>query len=231
MKPIELQGFTVVRGGFTLDIPRLEVEPGTVVGLVGRNGAGKTTLLETLVGLHAPSRGTVRVLGMDPIDDLVAVRQRTALMTDDMPVFALTAGALLRSLAPFYPTWDGALAADLLRRFEIDPRQAAGQMSKGEGTRLRLVLSLAFRPSLLLLDEPATGLDVPSRRRMLAEVLEVVKDPQRTVVVSSHQVNDVERIADRIVLLDRGRVLADGTPAQVCGEGRTLEDVLAGAAL
>jgi len=230
MNPIELQEVTVVRGGFTLDIPRLEIEPGTVVGLVGRNGAGKTTLLETLVGLLAPSRGTVRVLGLDPIDDLVAVRQRTALMTDDMPIFSMRAGTLLRSLAPFYPTWDGALAADLLRRFEIDPRHAVGEMSKGEGTRIRLVVSLAFRPAVLLLDEPATGLDVPSRRRMLGEVLEVVKDPQRTVVISSHQVHDIERIADRIVLLDHGRILADGTPAQVCGEGRTLEDVLAGAA-
>jgi len=230
MKPIELQAVRVVRGTFTLDIPRLEIEPGAVVGLVGRNGAGKTTLLETLVGLLAPSAGTVRVLGMDPVDDLVAVRQRTALMTDDMPIFSMSAGALLRSLAPLYPTWDGALAADLLRRFEIDPRLSVGQMSKGEGTRIRLVLSLAFRPPVLLLDEPATGLDVPSRRRMLAEVLEVVKDPQRTVVISSHQAVDIERIADRIILLDRGRVTTDGTPADVCGDGRTLEDLLAAGA-
>jgi ABC-2 type transport system ATP-binding protein len=216
------------RGAFTIDIPSLEVRPGEIVGLVGLNGAGKTTLLELAVGLLAPDAGTVRAFGADPVADPVAVRRRVALMTDDMPLFYLKIGPLMRALAPFWPTWDPDLAKRLLDTFELDAGKSVGALSKGEHTRLRLAVSLAWKPDVVLLDEPATGLDVPSRRKMLAEVLAIVGDPHRAVVISSHDVGDVERIADRLVLLDRGRVVADGPTRDVVGEGRTLEELLAG---
>ncbi|MES2644347.1 MAG: ABC transporter ATP-binding protein [Myxococcota bacterium] len=229
--PLHLHTVRVRRaGGFQLSVDDLSVEPGTIVGLVGRNGAGKTTLMELLGGLCRPDAGTVRVFGIDPFADPVAARRRVAHMTDDAPVFALPIGALLRAVAPFYPTWDPALAGQLLERFELSASRQAGSLSKGEGTRLRLVLALAWRPELVMLDEPGTGLDVPSRRAMLAEVMDVVRDPARTVLFSSHQAEDVERIADRVVLLHEGRVVADGPTADIVGEGRTLEQVLAGGA-
>jgi ABC-2 type transport system ATP-binding protein len=148
-------------------------------------------------------------------------------MTDDYPVFALGVGEHLRALAPFWPTWDAELAMALLTRFELDPHKRTTELSKGEHTRFRLVAALAWRPELLMLDEPATGLDVPSRRRMLAEVIDVVQDGTRAVVISSHQATDLERICDRIVLIDGGRITRDGPPAEVAGDGRTLEEALA----
>jgi ABC-2 type transport system ATP-binding protein len=228
--PVEIQALTVHRGDFTLDVPSLTVEPGSVVGLVGRNAAGKTTLLQVLSGQLAPTSGTARVFGLDPIEDLVAARHQVAWMSDDMPVFAMRIADHLNAVAPFWPTWDAGLAAELLRRFELDPRMLTAQLSKGEHTRFRLVLALCWRPKLVLLDEPATGLDVPSRRQMLAEVMGVVRDPERSVIISSHQAADIERIADRVLLIERGRIVADGAPHDVAGAGRTLEERLAGGA-
>lgn len=225
---IDLQDVVSRRGSFTLDVPRLVVEPGTIVGLVGRNGAGKTTLLDLLGGFVRAEAGAVRTLGLDPIGDLVEQRRIVGLMSDTMPLFDLTVGGVCRAMAPFYPTWDAALAEQLLGRFELRPGQKVSALSKGEGTRMRLVVTLAWKPRLVLLDEPGTGLDVVSRRAMLAEVLDIVRDPERTVVFSSHHAEDVERIADRVVVIDGGRIVIDGPTADVVGEGRTLEQVLLG---
>jgi ABC-2 type transport system ATP-binding protein len=227
-RPVEIDQLTLLRGEFLLDVPALTVEAGSVVGLVGRNAAGKTTLLQVLSGQLAPMSGTARVFGLDPIEDVVAARQRVAWMSDDMPVFAMRIADHLNAVAPFWPTWDATLAGQLLQRFELDPRKQTGVLSKGEHTRFRLVLALSWRPRLVLLDEPATGLDVPSRRQMLAEVMDVVRDPERSVIISSHQAADIERIADRVLVIERGRIVADGPPHEVAGEGRTLEERLAG---
>ncbi len=227
-RPLELTAARRRRGAFLLDIPAFSLEPGSVVGLVGPNGAGKSTLMELCAGLLAPDSGTVRVFGVDPARDPVAARRRLALMTDQQPVPALRVDVLLRAVSRFYPTWDAALTARLLERFGLDVTRRADELSKGEGTRLRLVLALAWRPDVVLLDEPGTGLDVRQRRSMLAEVLAVVRDPARTVLFSTHQVDDVERVADRVVILDGGRIAADGPTDAITGEGRTLEEILAG---
>ena len=229
-RPVEIHQLTVRRGEFTLDVPELAVEPGSVVGLVGRNAAGKTTLLQVLSGQLPPTSGPARVCGIAPLEDPVAARHSVAWMSDDMPVFAMRIGDHLNAVAPFWPTWDAALAGELLQRFELDPRKQTARLSKGEHTRFRLVLALSWRPRLVLLDEPATGLDVPSRRQMLAEVMGVVRDPDRSVIISSHQTADVERVADRVLLIERGRIVADGSPQDVAGAGRTLEERLAGGA-
>lgn len=223
---ISLDTLVRTRGSFTLYVPSLKVAPGTVVGLVGRNGAGKTSLLEVLAGRAPATAGTVRVLGADPMADVVIHRRRVTYMTDTQPVFPLRVGALIAAMARFYPAWDHELARQLVERFELPLRADAEALSKGEGTRLRLVLALAPRPQLLLLDEPGTGLDVVHRRAMLEGVLDVVRDPTRTVVFSTHQVDDVERIAERVVVLRRGQILADGPTDEIVGEGRNLEQML-----
>jgi ABC-2 type transport system ATP-binding protein len=227
MSPFSVSGLRLRRGAFTLDVPALTAEPGTVIGLVGRNGAGKSTLLLALAGLLPPDAGTVRTFGLDPWKQPVEARRRVGWMSDDMPVWAMRIDQLLGTLRGFYPSWDDALAAELLRRLELDPRRPVTQLSKGEHTRLRIVLTLAFQPELVLLDEPATGLDVPSRRALLDLVLGVVRDGRRTVVISSHQVDDVERIADRVLLIEGGKITADGTAAEVAGAAPNLEERLA----
>ena len=160
---IEVQNLRVDRGGFTLGVPHWTVEPGTVVGVVGANGAGKTTLLDCLAGLLRPADGRVRVLGRDPVAEPSFVRARAGFMSDERPLFDLSVARLLRTLSGYYPTWDASLVHDLLTRFRIDPRMRVRDLSKGQGTSVRAVASLAFRPDVLVLDEPGTGLDLGAR--------------------------------------------------------------------
>ena len=223
---LEVRGLDVRRGTFTLSVPTLDIAPGTVVGLCGRNGAGKSTLLECLAGL-LPAAGEIRILGMHPIRDLVALRRRTAWMSDDMPLFPVSLREHARLLARFYPRWDMPHFDRVVERLQLDPGKRVTDLSKGEGTRARLALCLGHHPEVLLLDEPATGLDVPARRALLAELLELMQDENRVILLSSHQVEDVARICDRVLVIDGGRIVRDGTLDEVTGGTRTLAEVLA----
>ena len=223
---IRLEGVRVQRGNFALAIPRWEVPEGCVVGVVGPNGAGKTTLLNLLPGLSRSDMGSVSVMGMDPRRQQAAVRSQLGFMSDDMALFELRTDKLLRMLSGYYPTWDPALVSALVERFDVDLSKRVSQLSKGQGTRLRLLCAMAFRPRVLVLDEPATGLDVSGRRALLEVVLEVVRDPARSVVISSHQLGDVERIADRLLVLERGAVIREGYTSDLVGDERTLEEAL-----
>jgi ABC-2 type transport system ATP-binding protein len=223
---IAVDTLCVKRGAFVLKVPKWRVAAGSVIGLVGPNGAGKTTLLEVLAGLRAASGGTARVLGRDPWKDPVAVRSALGFMSDDMPLFSMRVGSLLRMISGYYATWDSGLVEELLARFKLDPGIKVDKLSRGQGTRIRLITAMAFRPRILLLDEPASGLDLGGRRALLESVLDVVKDPARSVVISSHMLQDVERISDRLLVLDEGRVVTEGRTDELVGEGRTLEEAL-----
>ncbi|MCK6501818.1 ABC transporter ATP-binding protein [Myxococcota bacterium] len=225
---VDLRDLEIRRGAFRLSVAAWQVPPGAVVGLVGPNGAGKTTLLHHLAGLAPRDGGAVSVLGLDPARQPGRLREALGFMSDDLPVFDLRVGELMRVLSGYYPRWDAALVRSLLDRFELEPRQRARDLSKGQATRLRIVCALAHRPRIVLLDEPATGLDLAGRRRLLEAVLEVVQEESRSVVVSSHQLADVERIADRLLVLARGRVLAEGPTPELVGEGQTLEEAMLG---
>jgi ABC-2 type transport system ATP-binding protein len=223
---VRIRDLKTKRDGFTLDVPEWSVAPGEVVGLVGPNGAGKTTLLEAVAGLRKTPGGSIEVFGMDPWRNPARVRSSLGFMSDDMPLLDMRVGQLLRALSGYYPTWDPELVEDLLERFKLDPKQKVHTLSKGQGTRIRLVTALAFRPKVLLLDEPATGLDVAGRRSLLESVLDVVRDPSRSVIISSHMLADVERIADRLLVLNRGDVVKEGATDDLVGENRTLEEAL-----
>jgi len=224
--PIDVKGLRVRRGAFTLEVPGWRVGPGQVIGLVGPNGAGKTTLLESLAGLRRTHGGETRVMGFDPWTEQTRVRSALGFMSDDMPLFAMRVSGLLRVLSGYYPAWDAALVEELLERFKLDPRKQVHELSKGQGTRLRLITAMAFRPRLLLLDEPAAGLDLGGRRTLLDSVLEVVREPERSVIVSSHLLLDVERVSDRLLVLNEGRVVREGPTDRLVGEGQTLEEAL-----
>lgn len=223
---IEVEKLEIRRGSFTLGVTGWRVAPGEVIGLVGPNGAGKTTLLESVAGIRSVDGGAVRVFGLDPRSEPVRVRSALGFMSDDMPLFAMRVGALLRMLSGYYDTWDRDLVQQMVERFRIDPGKHVSELSRGQGTRLRLIVAMAFRPRLLLLDEPAAGLDLAGRRGLLDSVLEVVRDPQRSVVVSSHSLADVERIADRLLVLNEGIVVREGPTDELVGEERTLEEAL-----
>ena len=223
---VQMSGLAVHRGRFTLSVPEWTVPPGQVVGVVGPNGAGKSTLLESIAGLRAIDGGALRIFGHDPWRDPVAVRTALGFMSDDLPVFAMRIDRLLRTLSGYYATWDATLVESLLERFELNPGDKVWELSRGQGTRLRLITSMAFRPRLLVLDEPAAGLDLAGRRTLIESVLDIVRDPSRSVILSSHVLADVERISDQLLVLHKGRVVRTGRTDTLIGDGRTLEEAL-----
>jgi ABC-2 type transport system ATP-binding protein len=223
---VEIKSLLVHRGAFRLEMPAWNVAAGQVVGVIGSNGAGKTTLLEVIAGLRPCYGGEIRVFGLDPWQKPVEVRSSLGFMSDDMALFEMRVGPLLRMLSGYYPSWDAQLVRTLLQRFAVDPLKKVGNLSRGEGTRLRLIAAMAFRPRLLVLDEPAAGLDLSGRRRLLESVLDVVRDQDRSVIVSSHNLQDVERIADRLLILNHGQIVREGPPDELIGDGRTLEEAL-----
>ncbi|MGH1345212.1 MAG: ABC transporter ATP-binding protein [Nannocystales bacterium] len=225
-KLVQVTDLKIERAGFGLHVPQWSIEPGSVVGVVGPNGAGKTTLLDCLAGIVRPTSGQVRVLGHDPSLDPVFVRSRTGFMSDDRPLFDLRVDKLLRVLSGYYTTWDDDLVAHLVQRFGLDLRAHVRELSKGQGTCLRVIAALAFRPTVVVLDEPGTGLDLGARQALLRSVIEVARDPVRSVVVSSHQLTDLERIADALLVLRAGKVVAQGPTDSVIPEGKSLSEAL-----
>jgi len=191
-----------------LDQVSLSVPRGAVFGLVGENGAGKTTLIKHLIGLLKAQSGTVSVFGLDPVREPVAVLSRVGFLSEDrdLPDW-LRIHELLRYLRPFYPTWHDRLAEDLRRQFELDPTARIKTLSQGQRARVGLLAALAYRPELLVLDEPSTGLDPIVRREILAAIIRTIAQEGRTVLFSSHLLEEVERVSDHVALIDRGRIV------------------------
>ena len=179
------------------------------MGLVGVNGAGKTTLLRLLTGLASADAGEVMVLGHRLPDAQVQAKRDIGFASEDMRLYR---GQTLRwhmdLIANIYPGWDEAYAAELVKRFELRPEQAVGGFSHGQRVKALLLLCLARRPRLLLLDEPTTGLDPVARIEVLEALADVLRDERRSVLFSSHNTHDVEQLADNITFLHQGRLVA-----------------------
>jgi ABC-2 type transport system ATP-binding protein len=199
------------------------VQKGTVFGLVGENGAGKTTLIRHILGLLRPQAGRVRVFGMDPVAEPERVLARIGYLSEDrdLPNWARIR-ELMRFTSSFYPTWDHAYAEELREMLALDPDARVRNLSRGERAKAGLLIALAYRPDLLLLDEPSAGLDALVRRHILAAVIRTVADEGRTVIFSSHLLDEVERVADNIAMIDSGRIVLSGTLDRVKSEHRLL---------
>lgn len=201
----------------------LEVAPGTVHGLVGENGAGKTTLIKHLLGTLKAQEGHVRVFGMDPVAKQVDVLARIGYLSEDRDLPGwMRVHELMRYTQAFYPDWDEGFADSLLKHFELDRKARILQLSRGEKAKVGLVTALAFRPGLLLLDEPSSGLDPSSRRDILGAIVRTVADEGRTVLFSSHLLDEVERVADVITMLNHGEVILQGPLEDLKEEHRRL---------
>ena len=182
----------------------------SVYGFLGPNGAGKTTTIRLLLGLLRPQAGRITVLGEEMPGSYASVLSRTGYVPERPHVYpSLTVSEAMRLHAAFYPQWDQRWADDLLARFTLDASRRIGTLSKGESGKLLMLLALAQRPQLLVLDEPTDGLDPVVRRDILAAVLEYVTDHEATVLISSHLVHELERICDWVGLMDGGRLVAE----------------------
>ena len=197
---------------FTLRDINLTLPEGQVMGLVGVNGAGKTTLLRLLTGLARADSGSVEVLGHRLPEHQVAAKREMGFASEDMRLYR---GQTLRwhidLVRRIYPAWDDRYADELLRRFDLRAEQAIGGYSHGQRVKALLLLCLARRPRLLLLDEPTTGLDPVARIEVLEALADVLRDERRSVLFSSHNTHDIEQLADRIVFLHQGRMVADAS--------------------
>jgi ABC-2 type transport system ATP-binding protein len=181
------------------------VSRGSFFGLVGENGAGKSTLLKHLLGLWRADTGTVRVFGQDPVTDPVPVLGRIGYLSEqpDLPGWMRVA-ELLRYTQAFYPRWDETYAEQLREQFGLDPDARVRTLSKGQRARLGLIAAEAHRPDLLILDEPSSGLDPMVRRDILEAIIRTVTDEGRTVIFSSHLLDEVERVSDHLAMLHQG---------------------------
>ena len=209
---IEVTGLSRRFGGTQalLDVT-LRVNRGQVFGLVGENGAGKTTLIQHLLGAYKPQAGEVCVFGIDPVHDPTAVLARIGYLSEDrdLPKW-MRLGELMRYTQAFYPNWDEAYAERLRGEFELSERARIKTLSRGEKAKAGLLIALAHRPDLLLLDEPSSGLDPIARHGILAAVVRSVAEEGRTVVFSSHLLDEVERVADHVAMIHNGSVTLDG---------------------
>src|SRR5579863_499817 len=205
---IELDGVGKTYPYFALDNIHLEVPHGQIMGLIGPNGAGKSTTIRILMGLVQQDCGEVRVLGHRMPAEQVAAKWDIGFASEDMRLYEwMTLGWHMNFMQSIYPRWDAAYAQVLLKRFGLRAEQRIKGISHGQRVKAGLLLVLARRPKLLILDEPTTGLDPVARHEILREITSIVTDENRSVLFSSHNTLDIERICDQITFIDRGRII------------------------
>ena len=199
-------GSKTALNGVSLSLPR-----GAVYGLVGANGAGKTTLIKHILGLLKAETGSVRIFGLDPVAEPVSVLSRIGYLSEenDLPGW-MRVGELMRYSRAFYKNWDDAYAEELRQAFSLDPAAKIKDLSKGQKSRAGLLVALAYRPELLVLDEPSSGLDPIVRRDILGAVMRTIADEGRTVLFSSHLLDEVEQVADHVTMIRQGHIVMSG---------------------
>ena len=206
---IEIKNLTKRFTGFTLDDVSLTVPGGSIVGLIGENGAGKSTTIKCLLGLLHPDAGTVSVLGGDPNDP--AIREWIGVVLDECPFHGtLTAEQVGKILSREYKMWHQELFESYLKRFDLPKNLSIKDFSKGMKMKLSIAAALAHHPKLLILDEPTSGLDPVVRSEILDEFLEFIKDEEHSILLSSHITSDLERVADYVTYIHKGKVALSG---------------------
>jgi len=214
---VEIQGLTRrFRRTTALDNVDLTVPRGGVFGLVGENGAGKTTLIKHVLGLLRTQSGSVRVFGLDPVKRPADVLGRIGVLSEDRDLPGwMRVYELMRYTWTFYPKWDPDYAEHLREVFELDPRAKLSTLSQGQLAKAGLLVALAHRPEFLVLDEPSSGLDVNVRRNILESIVLTVADEGRTVLFSSHLLDEVERVADRVAMIHLGKIVLNASMEQI----------------
>ncbi len=219
---VEAADLTVRYGGTTaLDRVSLRFEPGVIYGLLGRNGTGKTSLLSTVAAFRRADGGTLRVDGEDPYEN-ARVMAGMCLIREGGDFGDCKVSQALDHASRVRPHWDAALAATLMDLFELSPAKKTTQLSRGKRSALGVVVGLASRAPLTMFDEAYLGLDAPSRYAFYDALLADYAEHPRTIVVSSHLIEEVERLFERVIVLDEGRVLLDEDAETMRARGLTV---------
>ncbi len=204
------------RGKLALDDVTLQIPVGSIFGLVGLNGAGKTTLIRHLIGSLRAQQGTVSVLGEDPVVGTESVLKKIGYLTeeDSLPKW-MRIGDMIDFTRAIYPTWDDAYADQLCEMFALTRATRLRSLSKGQRARVGLLVAIAHRPQLLVLDEPSSGLDPIARSDILEAIIRTISEDGRTVLFSSHQLEEVDRVCDSVALMREGRIVESLTTEQL----------------
>jgi ABC-2 type transport system ATP-binding protein len=221
---IEIRGLRKTFPKFALGPLDLTVPAGSIYGLIGPNGSGKSTTLDLLFGIGAHDGGTFRAAGFDHAAQEVAMKRVVTYGSPETSFAAwVKVGWAICYARSFYPTWDDALCFRLMDSFRLQADEKITTLSFGARTKLSLLIALCPRPQVLVLDEPTTGLDPEARQILFNELLASVQDETRSVLISSHQLADVERYADHLGILSEGRLLCEGPMADIVARHRMVE--------
>lgn len=208
---IEIRGLCKRYDGFALQDVDFAVPRGSIMGFVGQNGAGKTTTIRAILNLIRKDAGTVQVLGMDHIRQESAVKERVAVVFDELPFHdILTPRQLSSVLQGMYDRWQPAVYQEYLERFSLPQNKRVGQFSKGMKMKLQIAAALSRQAELLIMDEATAGLDPVMRSEMLSVFLEYMQDENHSILMSSHITSDLEKIADSVTFIHGGRIILSG---------------------
>ena len=207
-KILELNQVTKRYDSFELNIDHLTLERGYIMGFIGPNGAGKSTTIKLIMNLVKKDGGKIRLFGLDHVENELAIKERIGFVYDHFPFYdELTADEMKNMIRPFYRRWDEDLFQQYVRNFDLPIKKRIKHFSKGMKMKLALAIALSHHAELLIMDEPTSGLD-PLIRRELLEVLQaLMEDEKKAVFFSTHITSDLDRVADYITMIDRGRIL------------------------
>ena len=208
---IEISGLTKRYDGFTLDDLTFNVAKGSIMGFIGQNGAGKTTTIKAILNIIKADEGSVKLLGMDSVTEEVPIKERIAAVFDEIPFHdEFTAKNLDVILGDIYPNWDRTTFEKYLDRFALPMKKKIGKLSKGMKMKLQIACALSHGAELLIMDEATTGLDPVVRNEILDIFLEYIQDENHSILMSSHITSDLEKVADSVTFIDKGKLLITG---------------------
>ena len=208
---IEISGVTKKYSGFTLDNISFNVPKGSIMGFIGQNGAGKTTTIRSLLNIINIDEGEIKLLGLDNLQNEQEIKKRISVVFDELPFHdVFNAKDMARIFEGIYPQWDNAVYTQYLERFGLPMKKKIGEFSKGMKMKLQIACALSHNAELLVMDEATTGLDPVVRDEILHIFMEYLQDGERSILMSSHITSDLEKIADSVTFIDKGRLLISG---------------------
>lgn len=208
---IEISGLTKRYDGFTLDNLSFSVPKGSIMGFIGQNGAGKTTTIKAILNIIKADEGSVKLLGMDNLTDEIPIKERIAAVFDEIPFHdEFTAKNLNVIFGDIYKNWNTQTFEQYLDRFALPRKKKIGKLSKGMKMKLQIACALSHGAELLIMDEATTGLDPVVRNEILDIFLEYIQDENHSIFMSSHITSDLEKVADSVTFIDKGRLLLTG---------------------